>query len=1584
MVSSFELGQVTQPLEQGKYMTPGAMEQEGETNLKAPWASTVLPAIWDNVETSGDILKGGDNISALNAKARENKESRLSVDALKAKYPNVNFQTPMFASTAEYIAQRQTRIQNLEWLKEHSTVKAPGAMFIPEVVSYIGKSFTDPVELGIMGATALLTAGAGIVAPQLTKFTGAGIAHKIAGMAIPENYIMAEMAAASLPLSARMGGRFTAGFVENALGNLAVEPWIASASRKLGDDYTGLNSAMNVFVGGLMGGTFHVGGGLVADPFTRMHAQAKLKAAAEYIAIREAGGDGVTAAAQNVLPQTTLAARDVINNKGIKVRQTEEGHWRAYFNTEEGTLQNYDGILGRTPADAIRNLQYTYATVMRDPVLFGQLNALYGNKTSAKVGLKESNPFAGANKVSQIKNANTVTKGGKKFKLNFDSPVDKMFYNIQTIMNNPKNKGKAFNDLTVHKDTLMSYVDWITNNIGDTTEADIKKQARGIYNAVHNQIKENLNAKSEATDIKIGAFIKQTDLDVQPEFLSQEAWAERLQKQKEILLGNDKIAAVNLLEELYKVDKEVQAARLERLKAARGDIQKLINTTDEQLHKFTKRELARKNVVDSILATGTKVSSEQLSAYLYMLDIVTGDFAKWVEDNGIEFVSAKDFQAKTEKRLNQEVKVPISKTRRAVTNYAMEPLNFYTMSVKELANESYTATNLVLSPEATELLIEIKSAKYSIQDDLQNMARNFDVEIDSETPGKVNILDALVAESFVKEDMILYRAVPREGAMYLRLADVKPGQIIQSPGYLSGTANRMITERFYDYEEPIELQIKLGKGMKALDVEATIAENLKFTRYGEAMKGKTSFDDFDFSTIDAVNFDPTEDNVFNDRLEFLLLAGIEEEVLLPRDLALKVLDVQEKNGVKTITVMPDTTLNNLYGNNILRDNVDVLFNKVQEQKINLYDKLETLELGTPEHFQVASEAFYNGLSLPQNVIDAYPDLRVAQDLTKEIPDSWLLQAAQKKTQAQRIIGEFTKDIPLETFTNRYGFSYVYALGNGRYTKYPDVAIRQTGKAVMYDLGEGFSYRVDLEGQMENISMVVDEILKWEPTFKDFLSKGPEEQYQFVRKLFSDAANLANKSGETFLQHIDKMNLTKRGKKLKSQTEFFRIDVNGGEIIYPLANQPNRPKQLGEISLFKGMSPEQAMNIQPETIYKAMIKDELNKVEMLQEEYIQLKAKQKLKQSPSATKNELDSRVETQVKEIKKVKKQIEIAQNKRDSKIKSINSKSEDFNKIVKGAVDVSTEGKFIVGLFQNADLSTLVHETAHIFRRTVLDTELLSQAESALGVKDGKWTREAEEKFATSFERYLAEGKSPVAGLEGLFEQFKSWLTQIYIKLSQSPMDQDFSPEIRQVFDQLFSEERVKMAEQAGFKNEDISKALYQNTLTQHKDNLTHINASIKDLESTLKQDLNPDNTVFERLRNEKLARIQSKLDMLSTQQELTPDEIRDKMSEVSNTIRQAENEYAQVAESQLQKNKAIQSNLMEFYENELALDLQGLETYAKTLGLNEEQIARLLEEGDPAQPDLKLSALDDEAKTNEIITGALKEFGNCARGEL
>lgn len=1579
MVSAFELGQTTQPLEQVKYMTPGAMEQEGLENIKLPWSSVVLPAIWDNTETSGDILKGGNNISSLNAQARENKEQRLSLEELKAKYPNINFTAPTYASTAEYIAQRQTRQQNLEWIKEHSTVRAPGAMFIPEVLSYMGKSFTDPVELGIMGATALLTAGTSALVPSLTKFTGAGLAHKFAGMAIPENYIIAEMAAANLPLSARVAGRFSAGFVENALGNLAVEPWIAASSRKLGDDYTAMNSAMNVFVGGLMGSTFHVAGGLMADPFTRMNAQTKLKAAADYIALREAGGDGLAAVAQNVMPQTTLAARDVVGNRGIKVTKLENGQFRAHFSEEQGLLKHYEGIIGRTPADAIRNLQYTYATVMRDPVLFGQLNALYGSKTPVKIGLRELNPFAGPDKVSQVKNANTVTKGGKKFKLNFDSPVDKMFYNIQKILNNPKNKGKAFNDLVAHKDTLMSYVNWITENIGDTTEADIKKQARGMYNAVHQQIKETLNAGSDTTDIKIGSFIKQTDLDVQPEFLSPEAWSDRLQKQKEVLLGQDKEAAFNLLGDLYQLDRQVQEARLEQLKTARADIQKLINVTDEQLHKFTKRDLARKNVVDTIREIAPEITDEQLTSYLYMLDVVTGDFARFIEENNISFVATKEQQATIEKRLKQTVL-----ERKSKRKDIEDPLQFYKATPEEIMEDSFTTSEMGLYGSTIDAVIEAKTGKYDLQAALK---QDFD-ELSETNQQMLEGLDVAVEHSHLKNDTRLFRGLTRRETLAVLGTDIKPGMVIQSKGFLGTSFDEMQADRFAsagqtDEGRAVLLEVRAPKGSYALDVDAAIALNHKNSlkhNWSEQIAKAETINDLESPEFDEVLFGDSDDLTFT-------LGVMEGEVILPREMALKVLEVKQEGNQQRVIVTPDATLNNIYGSNIFRDNVDLFFNKVQEMNANYKMQLDQLQIGTPEHKAVATEAFFNGYILSDETINAYPELKIARDLTQEIPGTWLMQATNKESLANRIVGEFMQDVPLEDFQNQYGHNYVYALGNGRYTKSPALAIAETGKAVLYEIGAGPRYRLDLEGPLTNIKPVIDELLKWEPALQTYLSKGPEAQMQVLQRLAIDAINFVNTSGMSFLQYLDAMNLTDR-KKIKKQTMWSRLSVNNNEIIYPLQNIPGEIKQIGEVKLFEGMDPAMMDTMEAETIYKSIISGEINKVENLQTEVVKLQKEQnnlkKQKPTQETTQNQLDTRVKTQAKKIKKAKKELEKAKNARETKINNVNKKTEPYNVVVKGAVDVGTEGKYIVTLFQNADISTLVHETAHIFRRTVLDTEMLAQAEHALGVKDGKWTREAEEKFATAFEKYLAEGKAPAAGLEGLFEQFKSWLTNIYIKLSQSPMEEDFSPEIRKVFDELFAEERVKMAEQAGFKNEDISKSLYQNALSQHKEHLVHINSTIKDVESTLKQDITPDSTVFERMKAEKLERIQSKLDMLSVQQELTPDEIRDKMNEVSTTLRQAENEYGKIADNQILKNKAIQDNQLEFYENELVLDSQSLQTYAKTLGLTEDQINKLLDEGDPMAPDLMMSTLNQEAEANNILEGALKEFGNCARGEL
>lgn len=1576
MVSSFQFGFNPNPIEQTKYSTPGAMEQAGLEDLKVPWATSVVPAIWKNTETTGDIFKGSENISNLNTEAYEKGEERLSAAELNAMYPHMHFDTSQYAGTAKYMAERQSRIQDLEWLKEHSSVKAPGAMFLPELGSYIAKSFTDPTELALMIGTAALTEGAGLLAPQLAKFTGTGLAYKMAGMAMPENLLVAQMQSAYLPLSARTTGRFVQGFAENAISNAAIEPWIASSSKRLGEDYTAMSSVMNVLVGGLTGGVFHTVMGAAADPFTRMTTENKLKAAAEYLALRANGEDGLMAAAQNVLPVSSLSAQDIYAAKNVTITKSADGQYVAKFTDEQGLLRNAEGITGRTPGDAIRNLQYTYATKMNDSILFHQLNKTYGTVTPAKTAGRNVNPFTGDSKLASVKNTTTVRRGTSKYKLDFESPADRVFYAINKILYKDKNKGKSFSEIKEHKEALLEAVEWITQNLGDTTEADIRSHAMRVAKHITKQADRAFMGNDSVKGIKIPAIIKTSDFDVQPEFLSVDSWKKRLNKQKEILLGADKEAAINLLGEIYNADREVYKARLESQKVARSRIQKLINTTEEQLKAFSKRDLIRKNMRDSILSASKYITEEQLDQLLYMLDVVTGDFARFLEENNIVYTASKEQQAANERRLKQVI---IPKQNIRYDYYVGPGTGFYRLSAEEIEANTLTASMQELSEAELSLLMKIKSGKYEIQDILYDRPNDFSEAFIETTEQQILELDRMLHNAYLKEDTILYRGLYTENANVLDLGNVQVGQVIQTKGYMSASLNyaeaRAFSESFDNAPNYI-LKYKLPKGMTALDVEGMIGLNMKNTVY-ERLLNTEDFDTMEMTSFEHLTADDLERATFG-------LSQVEGEVLLPRDMALKVLEIEDTADGKVVTVTPDATLNNIFGSNVLRENVDLFFNKVQEMNENYKAQLAQLELGTPEHKAVATEAFFNGYILSDETINAYPELRIARDLTQEIPGTWLMQATNKESLANRIVGEFMQDVPLEDFQNQYGYNYVYALGNGRYTKSPALAIAETGKAVLYELGAGPRYRLDLEGSLTNIKPVIDELLKWEPALQTYLSKGPEAQMQVLQRLAVDAINFVNTSGMSFLQYLDAMNLTDR-KKIKKQTMWSRLSVNNEEIIYPLQNIPGEIKQIGEVKLFEGMDPAIMDTMEAEAIYKSIISGEINKVENLQTEVVKLQKEQnnlkKQKPTQETTQNQLDTQVKTQAKKIKKAKNEVEKAKKVRETKINNINKKAEPYNAVVKGAVDVGTEGKYIVTLFQNADISTLVHETAHIFRRTVLDADMLEQAERALGVKDGKWTVKNEEDFAVAFEKYLAEGKAPVKGLEAMFEAFKSWLTQIYMKLSQSPMEQDFSLEIRKVFDQLFAEERVRMVEQAGLGHESVTKQMYQNALTQHKDSLAQINKTIKDTEALIKDDRVLDQATFAQFQQEKLARIQSKLNMLDTPDTLTPDEIRDKMIEVSNEVRRAENEYAEVAEGQFQKNQEFKSDDITFYENELVLAETGLTTYAKTLGLTDEQINLLLNE---VTDDLNIAKLDEETMANDILEGALREFGDCARGEL
>ena len=124
---------------------------------------------------------------------------------------------------------------------------------------------------------------------------------------------------------------------------------------------------------------------------------------------------------------------------------------------------------------------------------------------------------------------------------------------------------------------------------------------------------------------------------------------------------------------------------------------------------------------------------------------------------------------------------------------------------------------------------------------------------------------------------------------------------------------------------------------------------------------------------------------------------------------------------------------------------------------------------------------------------------------------------------------------------------------------------------------------------------------------------------------------------------------------------------------------------------------------------------------------------------------------------------------------------------------DYVEEGRAIITAFRgNANVSTLAHELGHLFRQDLKrygQDRLLAMAEHWAGVKNGRWNREQEEKFARGFEAYLLEGKAPTTAMGKVFERFRVWISRLYGALVGSQLNVGLDDEIRSVFDALLTE---------------------------------------------------------------------------------------------------------------------------------------------------------------------------------------------------
>ena len=120
------------------------------------------------------------------------------------------------------------------------------------------------------------------------------------------------------------------------------------------------------------------------------------------------------------------------------------------------------------------------------------------------------------------------------------------------------------------------------------------------------------------------------------------------------------------------------------------------------------------------------------------------------------------------------------------------------------------------------------------------------------------------------------------------------------------------------------------------------------------------------------------------------------------------------------------------------------------------------------------------------------------------------------------------------------------------------------------------------------------------------------------------------------------------------------------------------------------------------------------------------------------------------------------------------------------------------IRLFEHADLSTVLHESGHLYLELLVDlagregapAEIkadLAAAMSWMGATDpNKITVEQHEQWARGFEAYLMEGKAPSAELRGVFARFAAWLAAIY-KTAKS-LRVELTPEVRGVMDRLLA----------------------------------------------------------------------------------------------------------------------------------------------------------------------------------------------------
>ena len=153
---------------------------------------------------------------------------------------------------------------------------------------------------------------------------------------------------------------------------------------------------------------------------------------------------------------------------------------------------------------------------------------------------------------------------------------------------------------------------------------------------------------------------------------------------------------------------------------------------------------------------------------------------------------------------------------------------------------------------------------------------------------------------------------------------------------------------------------------------------------------------------------------------------------------------------------------------------------------------------------------------------------------------------------------------------------------------------------------------------------------------------------------------------------------------------------------------------------------------------------------------------------------------------------------------------------VPKGSTQFLADNQAIIRAYESADVSTGIHELAHVFYRDLSPSDLKIAGPT--------------EKFARNFERYLRDGISPTPQLASVFEKMAEWMRTIYRVLKGTPIEKGLTNDMRAMFDRLLIDKNHPTYE---FKGSDAVAREQQRAMLQSE--ISNTAATVKQLKGDL-----------------------------------------------------------------------------------------------------------------------------------------------------